>query len=364
LRLKKFKLLLVVVSIFFLFSEISESSTGKQGNSIIIVSLSGCLPDKSWPDAETAIYRELQLLDIPVKIVYNFSDCSRFDIKSGFKQVSSIYKAAAVLRIVKHGFDDDGTSAYVELWIDDKIVEKRSYRIIKVTDLKRPDAATIVAVKAVDALRASFLEIRMKSYQTAEKIMPSEKIAAFIADTSLKDNNIRHAFSFGFGGALLLNSASHADVTRSGFSFQCQWNPFASGAIGFEVLYAPFGSAFNANNMMSDLDFLLIRGELIWNIFSTRFVQPFISAGGGSVVVFVEGKTMDGRELLSDVTGVGYLGGGLGINFIMNDKFKISTAFKAGSALPEIKLIHAGQKVAVLAHPLFDVVLNFTIVLR
>ncbi len=317
---------------------------------IILTSQTECCPEEAWPEVEQALKAELELLDIEVRVVPGMEkdDVAR---RAELEELAVAENAAATIRILKPVSADGASKADVELWISDRVVGKTTYRKIKIDNTNSPDAVTVVAIRAVDALRASLLELRVNK-ETTTDVQPSKKIKQLVIDTEMIGKDTEKTITVGIGVQALYSPGGAGAL--GGFFLSAGWHPFPFGGIMLDVMYAPLGEDLVANESTTTIDLLLIRGFLSWRILQKKIVTPFLAAGGGGAIVFADGKT-------SDTTRIGYVGGRVGLDVNLGSRFRIGAGFTVGAFLPEVTLSHGDKSVAAMGRPLLEWLICFEV---
>ncbi|MCP4678416.1 MAG: hypothetical protein GY854_23460 [Deltaproteobacteria bacterium] len=334
----------VVVSVY------AEGNPDEAGV-IVVVGLAECCPEEAWPEAEEAIRAELELLDIPVRIVAGVEtdDAAR---RAELEELAIIENAAATIRIVRPALSSTESNADIELWISDRVVGKTTYRKLKIKDLSASDAVTVVAVRTVEALRASLLELRMTK-KSAVEVKPSESIEKLATDTEVVGAEPERNITIGAGAGTLFSPGE--DGTLGGFFVSVGWHPVPFGGLMIDVIYAPFSEEIKDKIGASTWDLLMFRGFARWHILQKRVLTPYLGVGGGGAVVFADGEE-------SIVERIGYLGARAGLDLNLGKRFRIGAAFDLGAFLPKVELEHSKKNlVATLGRPLIAIWLGLEV---
>ncbi len=335
----------VISVLFVVVSAENTLAETTDADLVVVVSLSECCEDRAWIEAEQSIRAELELLEIPVRLVSSEATedtASRAELE----RLTMQENAAVALRIVRPFSTDGEPRAEVELWLVDRVTGKTTFRKFNVGDTSAPDAPTIVALRTVDALRASLIELRMTT-PLSDELEPSDNLEQLVMNTEVLGQEERRYLNVGVGAAALFGPGGAGVL--GGFLLSATWHPFAYGALVLDIIYAPFGNEIQANGTSTDLGVLEIRGFARWHILQGRAVTPYLALGGGGAIVFAEGDH-------SDTGRVGYLGGRVGLDVNLGDKFRIGAAFTAGAFLPEVRLEHNRERAASLGRPIMEAV--------
>lgn len=303
-------------------------------------------PAQAWPEAEEALRAELTLIGLEVEVVQS-NATTEAEQRAELVQVAREKKAVASLRIQRV----EGSSDGVDLWVADRITSKTTTRRLSLENTSTSDAVTIIAVRAVETLRASLLELRMVDRSKLET-EPSEEIDEIVGSTALEEP-VRGGF-LGIGvGAAIIGSPGGVGP-RGGFDLMLSWLPLPPLDLEINAQLSPLGARVATENGKSTFDYGLFRGWAYWQILPDGWVHPFVGIGGGVLVAWAEGSTAGEGLSSEDLTWCGYLGAAARIGFDITDHFQISAGAKVGALVPEIQIRRNEHELARFGRPIIE----------
>ncbi len=328
-------------------SHAQDSTEGSPAvGGVVLVSMTGCCPDEAWPEAERALVDELAVLDIPV-IVASGAAIGDRDRRRELEVLAQSRDAAAAMRIVR---PEEGMIGGVELWLTDRVTGKTIFRHLAQGDSRGKDAATIIAVRAVDTLRASLLELRIRGRRQPE-VEPSVAIAELAEDTPLETDTSR---TVGIAARGVVLGSPGGARARGGFAVGLGWHPATWGGVELDGLWAPLGRDISTSEASSSIDVALLRGWFVWHVRDEGFARPSLALGGGALFVWGEGLRADNAPLRSDYTVVGYGGIAARLDLVFTERLRLFLGGRVGLAIPEVRLFHGTQEAASLGRPLME----------
>lgn len=329
------------------YSLAQSNSLGTQ--SIILVSREKCCLETAWPEAELMVKKELQMLDISVQNIAAETS-QEHSIRQLLTEATEASDGAAGISIVRHG------PSNVEVWIYDRITDKLTVREWTDKGMTGPDGPLIAAMRTVETLKASLLEIRMQAAPPAtapihRRKPPSKNIAALVPDTRPEPQR-RRSFLTGIGGVVLGTDGSAG--IRSGFNLSVEWSPLSRLGLELSSAFLPAGQKIETTDVTTEIDILLLRGFVLWKILDTGRVRPSVGIGGGGMIVFAKGIASDEYRLKSGHTKVGYAGASAQVTVMIKEWFAFKGSYTMGLAFPEILIEHGGWNAATMGRPIFE----------
>ena len=106
------------------------------------------------------------------------------------------------------------------------------------------------------------------------------------------------------------------------------------------MLFSPLGKDLKTAEAISSFDYVLLRGWIFYRFFEKALFQPSLGLGGGALIAWTKGQTLDHEPLLKDSETVAYLGGGLRVFVFPTALFDLFVGSNVGLTLPEIKAVH------------------------
>ncbi len=309
-----------------------QSASTEVQDKVVLVKNGDTESPSAWPEAEEAVRQELLLTNLMVETVWGpVGDVD--SEQNRLQRIAEENKAAAAVRLVR---STETNEAGVELWVVDRVTGKTTFRKLDVKQEAGSGAVIDVAVRTVEALRASLLELRMVERQSTTTPVPpkSERIAA---DTRVRSDT--HLVGLGFGGAG--NYSPGGVEIRGSFEILAVVQPLRGLDIELNGTLSPLGKELKTDkeSSSSTFSYSLIRLMLFYRFFPHSMFQPSIGLSGGMLVGWVEGRA-DNEVLKQETAVVPYLGGGLrGFLFIKKSLAFVLGAF-GGTTFPKLTLTH------------------------
>ena len=239
--------------------------------------------------------------------------------------------AIAAIRIVR-------SDKRAEVWLADRVTGKTLLR--EVTCEANEDAESVLAVRAVELLRASLLEIET-SHPPRGELPVTEVVRNVVATSRPKPTQPPFAIGLGFGPELVPTLSPAFDVTMS-----IAWTPSRAGVelLGIVPLVSSrVCSAAGCANIAVGLVGAGVRWQLThWE----SRVQPVLGMGFAASIAHADGQAVapyvDAHADL--VAATAYARASL--YFAATTHFRIGLDVLGGAALPPMPIRFAGRQVA------------------
>lgn len=282
------------------------------------------------------------------------------DIRASLEEAAAGPEVEAVVAILGGGSSDaSGNSA--ELWVIDRVTGKTVVRRVP-TPAGSTHGAEVLSIRAMELLRASFLEVALSASRTPKVAEqppappPSAEVTrltnAAIAD--VVGNRWPSTWAIEAGGCVL---GSLQGVTPSIMPLVRVQRAFGNHALGRMTL-AGFGTKPRITNTQGGTgeeaeitqQFGLL--ELGYRFRANRVLQPFISVGAGALHVSAAGhnvstpiqpRTNERWSLLGDA--------GTGVHFWFHGRFEIAVEAHAQFARPYPVIRYLTRDIAVEGRP-------------
>jgi hypothetical protein len=306
---------------------------------IVLLGLGTCCTDEAWPEAEQAAIEELQGFGFTVEVV-DGSAVSEKDRRIELLETAQQHDAVCALRIVRL---TEGSG--VDLWIIDRVTGKMVYRQIPLDVAQGSQSAAIVALRVVELLRASLLELELPDVKprippppAAQKLHPEkpEGPVGLLTGVSL------------LGSPGTPKSAG----VQGAINWMVNYRPIPHLAIELEGLVTFASTGIKEAGRSTTFDLAMARAWLLWFIRPTGVVRPVLGAGGGLLVPWA--TELRGDRVRKEQGLVGYLGGSFKVVFAITRSFWIRTAFKIGATTREVAILFDGDRVASFGLPLIE----------
>ncbi len=306
---------------------------------IVVLSLGSCCPDEAWPEAEKAAVQELQGFDFTVEVV-DGTAVSEKDRRIELLETAQEHDAICALRIVR--LTEGGG---VDLWIIDRITGKMVYRQIPLDVAQGSQSAAIVALRVVELLRASLLELELPD--VTPQITPSPPVVELVD----RDRDRPEGPVGLLTGASLLGSFEGAGI-QGAINWIVNYRPIPRLAVELEGLVSFASQNIRDDNRSASFDLAAVRTWLLWFIIPHGVVRPVLGAGGGMLVPWAQ-EIKDGKAKKRYGL-VAYVGGTLKVVFAFTRTFWLRVSVAAGTALPEVRIRFNDEKVAYFGMPLIE----------
>ena len=323
----------------------SSSEAADRIGGAILMDMTDCCSDEAWPEAEDAVISELSLENIPVMRVKSMATDARERLDE-MRRVSKSWDATAVIRITRYRPKDTVT---VDLWLIEALTDRSVYRQLNMM-LENQSASTLdVAVRTVEALRATFLESQL-----------TLRVAAPPTAVPITLERSYPLLGIGTEANVLASPGGNSGV-RGGYGISAILEPVEGLDLELGFVASPFGSDLVKGNVSSSLDCLLFRGTLSYRFSTNSMVAPAIGISGGTLIVSGEGETQTdtfGTVSVNDRETVAYLGGTVRLYLKANSALFIVFGVSAGITLPKIVIVHNTVELGQMGRPLIDGILG------
>jgi hypothetical protein len=237
-----------------------------------------------------------------------------------------------------------------ELWVIDRVTGKTVVRRVNAGTPDTTRAAEVLAVRAVELLRASFLELAIaRPSNEAAAPVPAAPAVERWATATLEERDWTWAIEAGGATAV---------------SVQGGWNQFMAVArlerafggrfcarLAFTGLGTP-AHVSTADTGSVDLSETMLLAEAVVRFRRDRRLQPQLSAGAGVMRLNVDGEQMDPNMALTSThwNAAGDVGAGLRMP-LSRHRFEIGLEAHALWAQPYPRVQYFGQEIALVGRP-------------
>ena len=334
---------------------------------VVLITVAAPESSDAWPEAEDAICQELMLMNLAVETVVIPADRAA-EGRAALQRIAGEKNAAAAVRLIR---SEPSDQASVELWIVDRVTGKTTYRELAVRRDGNSGAVIDTAVRTVEALRASLLELRMADRSSVDgSALPPPKIAKIVEDTRVNGEKLENESStpkkssarsstrllgVWIGGSA--DWSSGGLPVRGAFALGLFAQPIEGLDIELNVSLSPLGPDIrgDADLSTSSFGYTAIRAALVYRFFHDAVFQPAVGAVGGIWIGWVEGRDAEGSPIRQDAESATYLGGTVRGCLFLKKSVAFVIGVTAGSLLPEIQLNHgAGIVVGHFGRPLIE----------
>jgi hypothetical protein len=251
--------------------------------------------------------------------------------------------AAAAIHVVR-------SADRAEVWVADRVTGKTLLRTV--TCAPGEDAAGVLAVRSVELLRASLLEIET-AHPPRGEVRVTETVRRVVAASRPRATPPPFAIGVGFGPVIVPSLSTAFDALVA-----VVWTP---SRLGLEI----FGTIPLTSNQVcdnygcADVTAAMFGGGVRWVLTARAArVQPALGAGFAGVVAHAQGHAVApyGSARADAGAAVAYAFASLSV--ALTSHVHIGVDVRAGSALPPIPIRFAGSQVAEWGGPFVATVLR------
>jgi len=241
-----------------------------------------------------------------------------------------------------------GDSGAVELWVIDRVTGKTVIRRVNAPAAEPARVAEILAVRAVELLRASFLELAIAPPADTAAPAPATPAVQRWATAPLEERDWTWALEAGGGTAAAVGGP---------------WNAFLAvarveRALGrracVRLAFAGLGTTgrVTAANGAGDVSQTVMLAELLFRFRRGHRVEPLISVGGGALRVNVDAQESTPYQGLGGVQWGGAADLGIGVRVpLQRHRFELDAEAHALLAQPFPTVEYFGQEIARTGRP-------------
>lgn len=351
----------------FTLSLVSTSPAASEPGrgAVVLLELGECCGDLSWPAAEELILAEIEAMGLDVLgAPARGEDPARADL-AGAGIESGAMCAVAIY------FDSPEGDAVLDVWARDEESGDSVQRHIALGPRSDRDAASIAAIRAVEALRASLQELNLDLIDVdvpepepepqIEEEEPAEEVEAKPRpEPEPEKDDGQLMLGIGVGGSGL-GSPGGVDG-MGGVQILLAWRPWWWLSIHADALLTVLGDEISDGGASSTFDLATFRGWIMWEIRPEGILRPAVGIGGGGVIFWSTGSgDGDQFDMRTDRAAVGYVGAAAHLGVAVSDWFWVRAGARVGIALPEVVLEFGSSSVARFGRPMVEGFLNLEI---
>jgi len=309
----------------------------------VIAGMGACCSPEAWPEAERILERELRALGLQVVVASAHGGDERFRRRE-LQEMTRLHRAACAVRVVRPQED----SGRVEVWVEDRVTHKMLFRQLQTQSGKGERSAEIVALRAVEMLRASLLELQMESTSVSRKASVPREVMRLLAPPARQrpflDAFVQGGVWFSSGGAPQ--------------SFQMQMGILARVTEGLRIgaagSFAPVQSEIRDVGMSASFQ---VGDAFVWGFWEpapsgSGRIRPALGAGAGLLFVRTQGTTdVPGLTNREDTAFVGAGAIRFDLRFRMGPWVSVLASVTAGAAFPEITVRFSDRIAATAGNP-------------
>ena len=311
----------------------------------VIVGMEACCEQEAWTAAERLLAREFRALGFTVLIIPARAVGER-ERRLELQELTEARSAACAVRIVR---PVAGQGA-VELWINDRVTKKMLFRQLEIAPEVGDREAEIIALRVVEMLRASLLELRIEQTSGRKKVVPPA-VGRLVppappAPPSMLDLELQSGAWISSGGAPVLGML-HAQVR---LRLPAQLSVTAD--FGLSVL----SGDLHQDGLSSTFD---VSEAFVWGAWHPTPIgaaEPAFGLGAGALFPRAEGISGEpGLTMKKDDTRVGAAACRFDLVWRFTPWVAAIFSVTAGFAFPEITVRFVDQEVAHAGNPFAEV---------
>jgi hypothetical protein len=235
-----------------------------------------------------------------------------------------------------------------ELWVIDRVTGKTVVRRVNAGTADTTRAAEVLAVRAVELLRASFLELAIAPANEAAAPVPAAPVVERWATESLEERDWTWAIEAGGATAMSVQGPWNAFLAVA--RFERAFGQHFCARLAFTGLGTP--GRVNTRTGWDEVSPSVLLAEAVVRFRRGRRLQPQISAGGGAMRLNVDANETDPIQGLGG-TRWGAAGDlGLGMRMpLSRHRFEIGLEAHALLAQPYPTVVYMGQELQRIGRP-------------
>lgn len=344
--------LLVFLSSTFLFMSLPQVVAATEVREVaVIVGMEACCEPESWSAAERVLAREFRALGFTVLNIPGRATGERAR-RLELQDLTETRSAACAVRIVRPAA---GQGA-VELWINDRVTRKMLFRQLEISPEVGDREAEIIALRIVEMLRASLLELRLPDRSAKPRVVPPVVRRLIPVEPPGRPSRLDLLLHSGAwissGGVPVLGMLHLGLRLRLPASFS------VTGDLGLSIL----SGDINSDGLSSTFD---VSEAFLWGAWHPApvgRVEPALGLGAGVILPRAEGISGEpGFSMKKDDTRVGAAGCRFDLVWRFSPRVAAFFSVTAGFAFPEIIVRFADREVAHAGNPFSEVLAGLRI---
>jgi hypothetical protein len=347
-------------------AEMKPSS--KEKALVLVVDMKPCSP-RALAAAETKITDEFRALGFSVETL----DCAllsqaeeSLDVVRALESMAWERQAVCAVKILKSG---DEIDLGVDIWIADLITKKTTCEHWDHEGEEEAETAQIVALKTVEMLEVSFMELALRESKKA--MAPQPEPVAKMVETARAGLEPPRApvqseleaitpppekktgyLGLRFGGSVF--GSPSALGALGGLQVALRWNILDYMALELEGMIPPAGKESSWNRISLTFYTIAVRAWLFFDLLGVTWLRLGLGPGAGILISWANGFLSSYEGARRDSAQTAYLGGTLQAAFIITKNIWIRLGFTAGTSLPRVSVTYSGNELLVFGMPLLE----------
>lgn len=255
---------------------------------VVVVQMSSCCRGEAWPEAEGALRDELRSAGLAVELVIGTATGER-ERRIELGVLAEEKNAACAVRISR----PSGASS-IEMWVSDRVTGKVLFREISLGSPGRLAGPHLVALRAIEAIRASLLELQLEPPAKPELREALSSVEPPLAPVATEaPGPWRLAITAGVQGG------PGGTGTSAQLGVAARWEHFEHLPLSLDATLSVFGGGVKSQGLRSTFETVHVRLLAGWEPWAGR-VRPSLVALAGVAVPFAEGLGMQGVTVRRD----------------------------------------------------------------
>ncbi len=324
---------------------------------MIVVSIEECCPSHAWSEAQEVLLDELAAMYVEAEKV-NSVAASVTEQRAKLGVIAREKGAVCAIMITREPQTDRGA---VDLWTVDRRSGSSVARHLSLRAQESAQGATIAAIKAVEALRASLQELDLhfeepdeaptiEDVAVEEPVVKSEPAVSEPVDGGDKDLN--SVLGLGLAGVGMGSPGGIGGML--GAQISLVWRPVRLLSTQADVCFSVWVHDIDEEESRSSFDIAAFRAWAQLEFFDSGIFRPSMGIGAGPVVAWAQGTGGEDFDSQKDRVTVAYLGGTVQLGFALTRWFRLRLGVRIGALLPAVEVSFAGRKVAEMGLPLIE----------
>lgn len=266
------------------------------------------------------------------------------DVRGSLERLAPPTPGAATALVAVVASADPGSA---ELWVIDRVTGKTVVRRVNASPADSPRMAEVLAVRAVELLRASFLELAIAPQEAAAPARASPAVERW-ATASLEEHDWTWAIEAGGASAVAVSGPWNAflPVARLERAF--------GQRLCVRLAFAGLGTDghVTALNGTADLSQTVLLAETLWRFRRGRRLEPLMSVGAGALRLDVDAHETGAYQAVGGARwgAAGDVGIGLRVP-LRRHRFELGAELHALMAQPYPTVQYFGQEIARVGRP-------------
>jgi hypothetical protein len=343
-------------------------------NALVLVADKELCSDRAMAAVEAKVADEFRALGFSVEAL----DCAvlaqaedSLDVFRALESFAWERGAVCAVKILRSG-DDIGQG--VDIWIADLLTKKTTCEHWAHGGEEETETAQIVALKTVEMLEVSFMELALPAYKEshepppgpvakmvetakAELQPPPEPLPPESAEAELEALAHPREKKTGYMGLRLGGSVfgSPSGVGALGaLQVALRWNVLDVLALELEGLIPPAGKDTERGSISLTFYTIGVRLWLFFDLLRATWLRLGFGPGGGILISWASGFGSPYEGVRRDMAVTAYLGGTLQAAFIIIKNVWIRLGFTAGTSLPRVSITYSGNELLTFGMPLLE----------